>query len=103
MSNNAIEFQNVNFYMNDFSEKELIDALWKYFSENEADRYSDKSITKENIMNYIKPHTVIINGNNSAYQNYGILCDCTWDEEHGISIILSENTIRIVSDIAELV
>ena len=97
-----IEIQKLDLCIKGFSYEELKSELWQYFVQNEADEYEGIPLTEQNIMDFIRPQVLIINGENTVHPNYGIICDCIWDEEHGISIILSEDKIRIEPDIAEL-
>lgn len=71
------------------------DVLLNYYIEN-YERISEeveipekinlKNINKEIIVKLIRVKTVYFDREGQ----YGWLCDCAWDAEHGISIILSE-------------
>ena len=62
------------------------------------EKINRKNITEELIVKLIKVQTVYFDRKG----NFGWLCDCAWDREHGISIILSADK-PIVTEQEELI
>ncbi len=80
--------------------KEVAPTLLKYYLDNYKnisvnvnipEKINKDNINEELIVKLIKVRTVYFDRKGQ----YGWLCDCIWDEEHGICILLSENTIKI--------
>ena len=58
---------------------------------NIPEKINRDNINEELIVKLIKVRTVYFDRKGQ----YGWLCDCVWDEEHGICILLSGNTLTI--------
>lgn len=80
----------------------LIDMDWNYLKvkvpEAVVDYYlnkvledNTKEVTQQDVMCQIKAKTLYIDRKGQ----YGFLCDCKWDEEHGICILVSDEEIRV--------
>ncbi len=54
-------------------------------------RLNKKHVNTNTILEMIRVNTLIFDREG----NYGYLCDCGWDSENGLAIILSEDEIRI--------
>ncbi len=50
-----------------------------------------KDISEKELINLIKPKAIIF----TRYERFGIICDCAWDDEHGIAIMCKGNDIWI--------
>lgn len=59
---------------------------------NIPDRINKDNINKELITKLIKVRTVYFDRKG----NYGWLCDCAWDTEHGICVLLSGERVKVV-------
>ncbi|MBP3255572.1 MAG: hypothetical protein J6M60_03685 [Clostridia bacterium] len=56
------------------------------------EKIDKKHINEELIVRLIKPRTLFIDKKGK----FGLLCDCIWDEEHGIAILFTDNSLSIV-------
>lgn len=80
--------------------KKVPEVILKYYLDNYEiiasavnipERINKKNINRELIVKLIKIKTLYIDRKG----NYGWLCDCAWDNEHGICILLSDDEICI--------
>lgn len=55
------------------------------------EKYEIKNINSDSVLDLIAVNTIFFDREG----NFGYLCDCGWDDENGIAIILSEDEPRI--------
>lgn len=69
-------------------------VLLEYCQDNDDDAFpiSIKDLDERKIMDAIKIDCVYF----ARDGHYGFLCNCAWDEEHGLCILLSEKPPRII-------
>lgn len=79
------------------------DVLLKYYIDNYEsissnidipERINHKNINKELIVKLIKIRTIYFDRKG----RFGWLCDCAWDNEHGICVVLTDKAKIIVSE-----
>lgn len=57
-------------------------------------KYNIENITADSVLDLIEVHTIYFDREG----NFGYLCECGWDDDNGIAIMLSEDEPRIVEE-----
>ena len=100
----STEIGNITCFIDHVDIEEIRNALFDYYESILADdcvNGFNKTVTKENIFDFVKPRSVVIN-TRSKHRSSGVICDCEWDQEHGISIMFTD-PITVEPDISLLV
>ena len=94
----AYENQDINdhqrkaydYFKNNMDEisKTGLDKLFEFYNNQISNNK-----TKDELIKLIEPKVIVF----TQKDEFGILCSCSWDKEHGIAIIISDNKIYIGS------
>lgn len=57
-------------------------------------KYNIENINADSVLDLIEVHTIYFDREG----NFGYLCECGWDDDNGIAIMLSEDEPRIVEE-----
>lgn len=80
---------------------EIQQQIFSKFAENQTDyqgkaeRLLESYIQQKSIKQaFVKPRTLLVQRDGSM----GLLCDCSWDEENGIAIVISSESYVTIQD-----
>ena len=81
----------MNFVATSFLIEEVCSSITGVYRERLGDQFKDKSApiinTREELNSVVDPRQVLfpmVFGN--KVREFGILCECTWEEEHGLAV-----------------
>jgi len=79
----------------DIPVEEFKTAFYEYYVNQED---ANPAVTADDVLEMIQPCTLVVDHGKIA-----LICNCDWDIEHGIGIVISERPVRVVEDIGEII